>query len=86
MANHKSALKRSRQTIVKTKRNTIKKTLSRGVVKKLREAISKKDKAVAAELLPTAQKYLARLAKAGILKGATAGRRTSRLASQVAAL
>ena len=86
MANHKSAKKRAKQTIVRTERNTIKRTISRGTVKKIRDAISTKDKSTALELLPVAQKYLARLAKHGIIKTEAAARRTSRLARQVAGL
>lgn len=86
MANHKSALKRARQTIVKNKRNTTKRTLSRGLVKQVRDAVLSKDKKVASELLPVAQKHLAKLAKSGVIKNGTAARRISRLATQVAAL
>ena len=44
-------------------------------------ASCKKDEA--STLLVTAQKLLGRLAKTGVIKTNTAGRRTSRLASQI---
>ena len=83
MANHKSAKKRNRQTIKRTLVNKIKVSESRSLIKSLREAISSKNKDVARELVVKAQKYLARLAQAGIIKSNAAARKTSRLTSQV---
>ncbi len=83
MANHKSAAKRARQTIVKTKRNTVRKTQSKSVIKTIREAIAAADKKTALDLLPQAQSFLYRLAKHGAIKANTAGRKTARLATQI---
>lgn len=83
MANHKSAKKRAKQTIVKTERNRIRKTTARSVIKAIRTAIEANDKKTATELLPQAQSYLYRLAKHGAINQNNAGRRTARLASQI---
>jgi small subunit ribosomal protein S20 len=83
VANHKSAKKRAKQTIVKTERNKIRKTTVRSVIKALRTAIESNDKKTAQELLPQAQSYLYRLAKHGAINQNNAGRRTARLAAQV---
>ncbi len=83
MANHKSAKKRSRQTIVKNARNTAQRSAVKTIVKKTRAAIAEGNKEVASNLLLTTQKLLARLAKNNIIKANTAARRTSRLASQI---
>lgn len=86
MANHKSSAKRARQDILKNEKNSVKKTTARSVIKKVRDAITAKDKETAAKLLPSAQKLLARLAKHGIIKPGTAGRKVSRLSGQINAL
>lgn len=83
MANHKSAKKRSRQTVVRNERNTAKKTAVKTAVKKVRTAIEAGNKEEATGLLVTAQKLLSRLAKHGVIKNNTAGRKTSRLANQI---
>jgi len=83
VANHKSAKKRARQTIVKNEANTIKRSASKNLIKKVREAIEAKDKATALSLLPGTQQLLDRLAKHGIIKANTAARKNSRLANQV---
>jgi small subunit ribosomal protein S20 len=86
VANHKSAAKRARQAIIRTERNKQSKTRTKTVVKQIREAIAQSDKKTASELLPKAQSYLYRLAKTGVIKQNTAGRKTARLAKQVQAL
>jgi len=83
VANHKSAKKRARQTIVRNARNTIKRSAMKTAVKKVRTAISEGNKETAATLLVGAQKVFAKLAKHGIIKGNTAARKTSRLAGQI---
>lgn len=86
MANHKSAVKRTRQNKVRNERNTVKRSATRTAIKKVREAIEAGDKAKANELLVNAQKLIAKLAKANIVKKNNAARKTSRLASQVSKL
>ncbi|EQC51459.1 30S ribosomal protein S20 [Bacteriovorax sp. DB6_IX] len=83
MANHKSAKKRARQTIVRNARNTIRRSSVKNAVKKVRLAIEEGNKENASSLLVAAQKQLAKLAKHGVIKRNSAARRTSRLASQV---
>lgn len=86
MANHKSAAKRARQTITRTARNRVVTSETRTAVKKIRAAIEEKDKATATTLLGKVQRQLALMAKNGIIKTNTAGRKTSRLTSQVNSL
>ena len=83
MANHKSAKKRTRQTIVKNERNTTKRSTVKSTVKAIRSAITEGNKESASVLLVKAQKLIARLAKHGIIKSNTAARKTSRLATQI---
>jgi small subunit ribosomal protein S20 len=83
VANHKSAKKRSRQAVVKTEINKVRKTQARTVIKEIKAAINEKDKAKATELFPKAQSHLYKLAKNGVIKPNQAGRKTSRLASQI---
>ncbi|MCB9063440.1 MAG: 30S ribosomal protein S20 [Halobacteriovoraceae bacterium] len=83
MANHKSAKKRSKQTISKTARNRSRLSEARSAIKKLRTAISENDKSKATGLLTEAQSLLSKMVSAGILKANNAARKTSRLTSQV---
>lgn len=86
MANHKSAEKRAKQSIVKNARNTAKSSAVKTAIKKLRKAISEGNKSGSSELLVNAQRLIARLAKSGVIKKGAASRKTSRLASQVSKL
>ncbi len=86
MANHKSAEKRNRQSIKKRAHNRARRSIMRTTIKKLRAAIASGDKAQAGQLLITAQSIMGKLAKTGVIKPGNAGRKTSRLASQVASL
>jgi small subunit ribosomal protein S20 len=83
VANHKSAKKRARQSIVRNERNTIKKSATRNALKAIRTAIEASDKATATGLLAGTQKLLARLSKHGVIKPNAAARTTSRLAGQI---
>ena len=64
MANHKSSVKRIRQTKTKTLHNKYFAKTMRNAVRKLR-ALSDKDEAI--KLYPTVQKMLDKLAKANII-------------------
>lgn len=86
MANHKSAAKRAKQTIIKTERNKAQHSEVKTAVKKVREAIANNQKDAALKLLPEAQGLLRKLAKTGVIKKQTAARHTGRLARQVAKL
>jgi len=83
VANHKSSKKRSKQTIKKNHVNTVRSSEVKSMVKKVREAIENKDKAAAVQAFPSAQKLIAKLAKAGVIKLNTAARKISRLSSQI---
>ncbi len=83
MANHKSSEKRARQDIKKTAANKANESSAKTAVKKVRDAIAAGDKKAAADLLKTAQSSLRKLVKTGVLKLENAGRKTSRLATQI---
>ena len=86
MANHKSAKKRIRQTAKRRTNNRWKTSRVRTQVKALRGLIAEGKKEEATALLPVVQGLFARLSKSSAMKKATAGRRISRLASQVSRL
>tara|TARA_R110002050_G_scaffold200591_1_gene335578 strand:- start:130855 stop:131109 length:255 start_codon:yes stop_codon:yes gene_type:complete len=64
MANHKSSLKRIRQTVVKTARNKYYHKTTRNAIKALRETTDKK---AAAEALPKVVAMLDKLVKRNII-------------------
>ncbi len=83
MANHKSAKKRIRQTVVRSERNQSQTSEARTAIKAVRQAIAKNDKGTAQELFPQTQKLLSKLAQTGIIKKNTAARKTARLIRQI---
>lgn len=80
MANHKSSLKRIRQTKVRTLHNKYYAKTMRNAVRKLR-ALTNKDEAV--ELYPTVQKMLDKLAKTNIIHKNKAANLKSSLALHI---
>lgn len=86
MANHKSAAKRARQTKTRTEVNRNTRSTVRTFEKKLRSAIETKDKATAEAALVTFCSKIDKAAAKGVIHRNTAARKSSRLASQVAAL
>ena len=86
MANHKSSLKRIRQTVKKTERNKFYRTRLKNIVKAVRTAIDegKKDEATAA--FKIANQQIHKFVTKGILKKETASRKISRLHQAVNAL
>lgn len=86
MANHKSAKKRIRQTAKRRTNNRWKTSRVRTQVKALRGLISEGKKDEATAMLPMVQALFDKLAKSSAMKKATAGRKVSRLASQVSKL
>jgi small subunit ribosomal protein S20 len=84
LANHKSALKRVRQSETRRIRNRINKTRVKNAVKKVRVAIGEAP-ASAAEALRAAMSALTRAASKGTLHQRNASRRIARLSRQVAA-
>ena len=79
MANHKSALKRIKQTEVRTERNRAHTTKLRHQVRKLRIALDSKDKAAAQPLLQPTLALLDHSVSKGVLHANTAARTRSRL-------
>ena len=80
MANHKSTLKRIRQTKVRTLHNKYYAKTMRNAVRKLR-ALTNKDEAV--KLYPTVQKMLDKLAKTNIIHKNKAANLKSSLALHI---
>ena len=80
MANHKSCLKRLRQTKTRTEHNRYYAKTMRNAVRKLR---STTDKDEAAKLLPTVQKMLDKLAKTNIIHANKASNLKSKLALHI---
>jgi len=86
MANHKSAAKRAKQTIVKTERNRFFKARIKNVVKAVLVAVEANEKETATAAMKDANKYLHHCVSKNILKKATASRKVSRLQAKVNAL
>ncbi|MDA9793155.1 30S ribosomal protein S20 [Bacteriovoracaceae bacterium] len=83
MANHKSAKKRDRQSIVRQARNKAATSRVRSAIKGLRLAVDSKNKEEATQMLTKVQGLLGRLSKSSAMRKDTAARRTSRLALSV---
>ena len=80
MANHKSCLKRIRQTKTRTEHNKYYAKTMRNAVRKLRATT---DKAEAEKLLPSIQKMLDKLSKTNIIHKNKAANLKSSLALQI---
>ena len=83
MANHKSALKRVRQTERRRVRNRLIITSMRTSIKKVRVAIAEGNAAEANEKLQLAVRELTRAAQKGVIHRAQASRKISRLVRAV---
>ena len=83
MANHKSALKRIKQTATRTLRNKYKHKTTRNAVQALRESSNKKE---ATAMLPKVSSMLDRLAKSNIIHMNKAANIKSKLTKHVASL
>lgn len=86
VANHKSAVKRARQSVQRNLRNRAQSSVTRGAVKKAETALDAKDLAAAELGMKQAEPALARLAQKGIIKKNTASRKISRLTQRLKAL
>jgi len=86
MANHKSSVKRIRQTIKKTERNRFYKTRLKNIVKDVRTAIEAGNKEEATAAFKIANQQIHKFVSKGILKKETASRKVSRLHSAVNAI
>ena len=86
MANHKSAIKRIRQTRKRRQRNRHVKGGMRTVVKSFRDALETGDRDAATERFRQAERALRRAASKGVIPKARADRSVSRLAKKLNAL
>jgi small subunit ribosomal protein S20 len=86
VANHKSALKRIRQSRKRAARNRHVRTSMRTVVKAFRTAVESGDQAVAKEHLIAAEKSLRGAASKGVIPRTRADRNVSRLTKRLNAM
>ncbi len=86
MANHKSAIKRARQSEDQRVRNRSRKTRMKNVVRKLEESISSKSRETASEDLKLVVSVIEKTASKGVIHKNTAARKISRLTKRVNAL
>jgi len=86
VANHKSALKRARQSITRQKRNTHVKSTMRTHVKRFRAAVEAGDAALASEKLRVAERAIRKAASKGVIPKSRASRGVSRLAKSLNAM
>ena len=86
MANHKSSIKRIRQTIVRTERNRFYRTRLKNIVKDVRSAIEAGNKEEANSAMTVANKQIQKFVSKGVLKKETAARKISRLTKAVNAV
>ena len=83
MANHKSALKRHRQSLKRRDRNRVVKTRIKNAVKAVRTAIDNQDAQAAGSALQKANAVLDKAAGKNIIHHRNANRRLARLARAV---
>jgi small subunit ribosomal protein S20 len=83
VANHKSAIKRHRQSLKRAARNRAMKTRVRNTVKAVRAAVQLKDKDQAMALLGTASSILDKAATKGVIHWKNASRNISRLSKAI---
>ena len=80
MANHKSALKRHKQSLQRAGRNRAARTRVKNAIKQVRAAIQNNEQGQASEALSSATSVLAKAAGKGALHWKKAARKISRLA------
>lgn len=83
MANHKSALKRARQSEIRRMRNKSVKTRVKSIVKDVRLTVSENSKEAALKKLEMAKTNIDRAAQKGVIHKKTASRKISRLSKLV---
>ena len=83
MANHKSAAKRAKQTIVKTERNRFYKARIKNLTKAVLSAVEANDKEATTTAMKNANKFIHHCVSKKIIKKATAARKVSRLQLKV---
>jgi small subunit ribosomal protein S20 len=79
MANHKSAIKRHRQSVGRRDRNRVRKSAVRTAIKKAVAAASSGKQEEALALAKTAESMIAKAAKRGLFHKSTVSRKVSRL-------
>lgn len=85
MANHKSSIKRMRQTKKRNAHNRANKSRVRAIAKEVETVLAKDGAEAAAKVLHVAESSLAKAARRGTIHWKTAARKTSRLAKRVKA-
>jgi small subunit ribosomal protein S20 len=85
MANHKSAVKRARQTLRRNETNRARRSAIRTLVKEAETAAVSGDKQAVQKAQRLAESALARGAGRGTMHWKTAARKTSRLAKRIRA-
>ena len=83
MANHKSALKRIRQSERRRKRNQHIRSGMRTEIKRLREAIEAGDSSLASERFASTERAIRRAATKGVIPARRASRTVSRLSKRL---
>ena len=83
MANHKSALKRHRQSLKRRSRNRAMKTRIKNVVKAVRSAVKRQDRDAAQAALNTAMSVFDKAASKNVIHWKNASRKISRLTQAV---
>lgn len=86
MANHKSAIKRAKQSEARRLRNRARKTRMKNAIKSVFEAISANSPELASERLKDAIAVIDKTAAKGVIHKNNASRRISRLAHRVNSL
>jgi len=86
LANHKSAIKRAKQSEARRLRNRSRKTRMKNVVKSVEEAISSKSPDLALERLKDAISVIDKTASKGVIHRNNAARQISRLTRRVNAV
>ena len=79
MANHKSAKKRARQTVVRTARNKSIRSNVKSAVRSFREALAAGDKEAAKTALEQATQTIRKAGSKGFIHATAVSRRVSRL-------
>ncbi len=85
MANHFSALKRTRQTETRTTRNRANKSRLRTALRSLREAIAKGDRTAVTSSYRSTVSLLDKAVQKGVLHKNTASRSKARLSARIKA-
>lgn len=83
MANHKSAIKRHKQSLKRAARNRSQRTRVKNVIKDVRAAIAGEDKTLADNALKKASAIINKASTKGAIHWKNAARKVSRLAKAV---